>query len=273
MEFYLGKILSTLMAPSTLLVVWLALAGFLTTGRVRMVLAGIPVFILLFAGLGPVSDWMIKPLEMRFPTVDPAVLEKQPLGGIVILGGGLDPERSADHRSYELTEAADRIMLAASLAIRFPNLPIIVSGGSGDPVNQQDREADYIASILRQWGVKPGRIIVDNQSRRTAEHPGMIARALSVRIGKPIAKPGKTWAIITSAAHMPRAIGVFRKAGWSVIAVPTDYRTGTHWHPVLGEGLARGLLRTDMAAREWAGLVAYYLQGKTSALFPSAKGP
>jgi uncharacterized SAM-binding protein YcdF (DUF218 family) len=69
---------------------------------------------------------------------------------------------------------------------------------------------------------------------------------------------------------MPRAIGIFRRAGWEVIAYPTDFETrGTGrelWRPILPA--SRGLDLVDRMAREWLGLVAYGVVGRTDALFP-----
>jgi uncharacterized SAM-binding protein YcdF (DUF218 family) len=69
---------------------------------------------------------------------------------------------------------------------------------------------------------------------------------------------------------MPRAIGCFRRAGFEVEAYPVDWRTrGESDLFGLFGGLAAGLARTDAAMREWAGLLAYWLTGRTSALFPA----
>ncbi len=80
-------------------------------------------------------------------------------------------------------------------------------------------------------------------------------------------KPGERWLLVTSAYHMPRAVGAFRKVGFEVEAYPVDYRThGNLWIPF--DDAASGLRRTDTATREWVGLLVYWLTGKSSALFP-----
>ena len=88
-------------------------------------------------------------------------------------------------------------------------------------------------------------------------------------------KPGERWLLVTSGYHMPRAIGVFRKAGFSVEPYPVDWRTrgpedALRPFPTLGDGLRR----TDTAMREWVGLAIYWLTGRSSELFPgSIPGP
>ncbi|MBV8839099.1 MAG: YdcF family protein, partial [Alphaproteobacteria bacterium] len=82
-------------------------------------------------------------------------------------------------------------------------------------------------------------------------------------------KPTERWLLVTSAHHMPRAMGVFRAVGFPVEAFPVDYRTRgaidiARPFSTLGDGLRR----TDTAAREWVGLLAYRLSGRTTELFP-----
>jgi uncharacterized SAM-binding protein YcdF (DUF218 family) len=69
---------------------------------------------------------------------------------------------------------------------------------------------------------------------------------------------------------MPRAIGIFRKAGFPVEPYPVDWRT-TGMADALRPfaSVSEGLRRTDTAVREWAGLLAYWLFGMSSAFFPA----
>jgi uncharacterized SAM-binding protein YcdF (DUF218 family) len=83
-------------------------------------------------------------------------------------------------------------------------------------------------------------------------------------------KPNERWLLVTSAYHMPRAVGVFRKAEFPVEAYPVDWRTrGSQdlWRPF--DRASDGLRRTDVAVREWTGLLIYWLTGRSSALFPA----
>ncbi len=87
--------------------------------------------------------------------------------------------------------------------------------------------------------------------------------------------PDERWLLVTSAYHMPRSIGIFRQAGWPVIAYPVDYRTSGSvdlWS-TLGEliqpSVADRLVEFDVAVKTWVGLLAYWLMGRTSALLPA----
>ena len=68
---------------------------------------------------------------------------------------------------------------------------------------------------------------------------------------------------------MPRSMGIFRKAGFDVEAYPVDWRMGgsDDLFSFTNSG-ADGLRRTDIAMREWIGLVAYRLMGRTGEWLP-----
>ena len=84
-------------------------------------------------------------------------------------------------------------------------------------------------------------------------------------------KPGERWLLVTSAQHMPRAIGCFRKVGFPVEAYPVDWHTFPRWRFIIPASFSRGLKRTDDAVHEWLGLVVYWLTGRTSTLLPGPR--
>jgi len=74
---------------------------------------------------------------------------------------------------------------------------------------------------------------------------------------------------VTSAFHMPRSVGLFRRAGFTVVPVPVDFRTGgpqDAWRPFTLPG--DGMRRVEIVTREWIGLAAARLLGQTDALLP-----
>jgi len=93
----------------------------------------------------------------------------------------------------------------------------------------------------------------------------------NAEFSKAIAAPkdGERWLLVTSAYHMPRSVGLFRKAGFAIEPYPVDWRMGVradlqNFRILAGEGLAN----VDIGVREWIGLFAYRATGKTSELFP-----
>ncbi len=83
--------------------------------------------------------------------------------------------------------------------------------------------------------------------------------------------PDSHWLLVTSAWHMPRSVGAFRKAGWpGIIAFPTDYRQpDAKYGVVLRRPAIDNLVLLEVAAKEWFGMLGYWLGGRSSALFPA----
>ena len=123
-------------------------------------------------------------------------------------------------------------------------------------------EGDFIVGLLEKVGVSKDRVIVERESRATLENA-----AFAKQLVKP--KAGELWLLVTSAMHMPRAVGIFRKAGFAVDAYPVDYlTTGAKELWTLPRALMGGIGITDLAAHEWLGLLAYRFTGRISELFP-----
>jgi uncharacterized SAM-binding protein YcdF (DUF218 family) len=153
----------------------------------------------------------------------------------------------------------------ATPARRCPHARIVFSGGSSNLFQDSISEAPIAAELLQEFGVSRDRILLDTESRTTAENAIMSRKLLAP-------KPGERWLLVTSAFHMPRAIGAFRKAGFEVEAYPVDWRTrGWVDAKVPFDRLSSGLARTDVALHEWGGLVMYWLAGRSSELFPAPR--
>ena len=135
-----------------------------------------------------------------------------------MLGGAIDADLSADHGAVVFTRAADRVVEAAALARHYPKARIIFSGGSAN-LTDGPREADYAAAIFERLGVAKDRLIMERRSRNTMEN---------AEFSKELAAPknGERWLLVTSAFHMPRSIGIFRKVGFAVEPYPVDWRIG-----------------------------------------------
>ncbi|HVX98229.1 MAG TPA: YdcF family protein [Pseudorhodoplanes sp.] len=263
MFFALSKIAGFLGQPSNLLVLLLgaglvlSAAGRARAGRAAAVLAaaGLALF-----GLSPLGNWLIYPLEQRFPPFDPA---RGSPDGIIILGGSIAPDVSAAHRQPALNESAERLTVAATLARAYPAARIVFTGGNGDLWPSGRSEAEFALPLLQSFGIAPERILLESRSRATAENA-----AFTRDLVRP--KPGERWLLVTSAYHMPRAVGVFRKAGFSVEAYPVDWRVGDNpMQPF--QAVSEGLRRTDTAMREWIGLIGYRIGGRSDELLPGPR--
>jgi uncharacterized SAM-binding protein YcdF (DUF218 family) len=263
MFFTLSKILGFFATPSNLLIS-IGVAGLvlLCTRFTRLAswLIVTSLVLLALAGLSPLGNAMILPLEQRFAPWDSSHGAPD---GIVLLGGMITPEVSAARDTVALNEAAERITATAELARRYPHARIVMTGGSGALIFDEGIEAIFAVRQLEALGVAHDRITAEEQSRNTFENA-----VFSRRVANP--KPGERWLLVTSASHMPRAMGVFRAVGFDVEAYPVDWRTrGPADMTRPFASLSEGLQRTDTAAHEWVGLLAYWMTGKTSALFPA----
>jgi uncharacterized SAM-binding protein YcdF (DUF218 family) len=217
------------------------------------------VIVLAVVGWSPLGNAIILPLEERFPPWDAS---RGVPTGIICLGGALDTVVSPVRGEVAVNEAAERMTAMAELARRFPDARIVFSGGSGRLLYDGATESELAERLFVSFGIEKSRITLEDKSRDTAEN----AR-LTRDIVQP--KPNERWLLVTSAYHMPRAVALFREAGFSVEAFPVDYRTrgaADMLRPF--STLGDGLRRTDTAVREWAGLIVYWITGRTSELLP-----
>src|SRR6478752_1007663 len=260
--FILSKTLGALLLPTNLLIgigvvgAILMVTRFATLGR-RLVIAS--VLLLVVCGLSPLGTLLLYPLEQRFPPWDAA---RGAPDGIIVLGASIEADLSAAHGTPVVRSSPDRVIAAAALAHRYPNARIVFSGGSANLISNDAREADFAGAVFESLGIDKSRLIMERASRNTQENA-----EFSKALVKP--KEGERWVLVTSAFHMPRSVGLFRKAGFAVEPCPVDWRVGGRDDLMVPSSVAiEGLGRTDLAVREWMGLIAYRLTGKIDELLP-----
>jgi uncharacterized SAM-binding protein YcdF (DUF218 family) len=257
--------LLALLLPSTFLTsLSVAGAGLVAIGRRKTPLRRIGAIllgagVLGFAGalLLPIDQWLLRPLEDRFPPQIPAHVD-----GVVVLGGAISADISADRGMPSLNRDAERLVAFVMLARAHPSARLVFAGGSSVAVRGRLTEAEASRSLVEQLGMTPGRVLYDDRSRTTWENA---VNALA--LGQP--KPDETWVLVTSASHMPRAIGAFRAAGWvHIVPWPVTYRTTRAGWPAPLQPVANRLAGIDLAAHEWAGLLGYWVRGRIAQLLP-----
>ena len=261
MFFYAAKIVGFLLQPSAILLLsvigaFVALSG--GWSRLARWPAAIAAAIVM-AGISPLPNILTLPLEQRFTR---ATLDGPPVTGIIVLGGGEDAYVGQARQAHALTDAGERISEAVELARRLPNARVIFSGGSADLAGGGPTEAVAVVGMWTGMGIARERILAEDRSRDTFEN-AVFTREL-VR-----PQPGQRWLLITSATHMPRAMGIFRKAGFAVEPWPVDYRTSGwadayRWFYVPADGLRR----LDLVTREYVGLLAYRITGRSDEVWP-----
>lgn len=261
MFFYLSKIFWFFIQPLNLSI-FLAFAGLLAMflGRRLAVGAVSAAFLVLaLSAWTPLGALMLNPLEERFqrPTSLPEKVD-----GIVVLGGGFEGAINLVRGGYELNSGGDRFVETAVLARRFPNAKVLVSGGTGAILLEGEGDAATAPRLLVALGVAPERLIRENKSRNTAENA-----LFSKELVDP--QPGETWLLVTSAFHMPRSVGLFRKVDFAVVPWPVDYRTsGREGISLFADNELDALQNTTVGVREWIGLLAYWLSGRIDTVLP-----
>jgi uncharacterized SAM-binding protein YcdF (DUF218 family) len=144
------------------------------------------------------------------------------IAGFIALGGG-----------------EERILEAARLARAHPGAKLVITG-----------QGDGAVLLGRQSGLPAEQVVIEPAARNTFENAQFTARLLGPNASA-------HWVLVTSASHMPRAIGCFRKAAihiepWPIADVSNGWRD-----------------KLSSTTHEWLGMLAYWLVVRTDALFPS----
>jgi uncharacterized SAM-binding protein YcdF (DUF218 family) len=260
--FVASKTIWAVAAPSTFLLL-LTAAGILLLAigwrRAGLLMAGGGIALVLLAGIFPVGAEIARVIENRFP----ACTEPDHVDGVIVLGGAVDPVTMRDRRQLALNDAAERMIAMADIARRHPDWRVVFTGGSGTLVGDRFGEADSVAPYLGTLGIPEGRILLEGRSRNTRENALFTAEILKPR-------PGQTFMLVTSALHLPRSVGLFRKAGFEVLPCPVDYTTTPVRTDFLPSGrLVENLRQLDAAFRELMGLAAAWAIGQSDDLFPA----
>jgi uncharacterized SAM-binding protein YcdF (DUF218 family) len=235
MFFVLSKVLAFLAVPSNIIL-------------------GIGVL-----GMLPIGRGLIALLEDRFP---PGKEAGPSITGFIVLGGPIDSRMSVLRGMISVGGDVERLIEGAALAQRHPAARLVFTGGNPSLLHDDPPESFFAAQLFEQLGVPASRLTLEDKSRNTEENAVFTKRLVDP-------KPGERWLLVTSAMHMPRSVGVFRKAGFPVEPYPVAWQTlpGANLLSVPRD-LLNGLGSLDAVSHELVGLVVYWLTGRSSELFP-----
>lgn len=257
MTFILSKILWMFAAPGNFLVLLLLVAAFLALAKregwqnAGRRLCFDVAFLMFFIAIFPVGEWMLRPLENRFPPAHPDHVD-----GIIVIGAGENPALSEARDQPIVHQSAADYLVFAELAKQYPEAKLVYAGGSSLllPSDSKLGDADVAKQALTAYGIDVNKMIFENKSRNT--HENAVEAAALVH-----PTPQQKWLLVTDAFHMPRSIGCFRKAGWNIAAAPANYRTAGRLTTELHFDFAGHLGMITIAAHEYYGLVSYWLLG------------
>ncbi len=262
MFFVISKVFWALVQPLSATLLLAVLGGILIAfgkRRLGLVAGALGVLVLGLTGFTTLGALMIGPLEDRFerPAQLPATVS-----AIVMLGGASSGTVSAARGTTELTVAGDRFVETLRLAQLYPQAKVVVTGGVGSIESEGETEAATAERFFTGLGIAPERLVLEDQARNTAENADFTVALLGELDGPAI--------MVTSAFHMPRSMGLFRKAGLEMLPWPTDYRsTGEENVGFDIRNPVDNLTTATTAIKEWIGLLVYHWTGKIDELVPA----
>lgn len=262
MFYVLSKIFWLFIQPlnlAALFVLVALIAMAIAWRRTAVAAATLALLVLVVPAWTTLGALMLKPLENHFARPDPVPTD---IAGVIVLGGGFEGGVNLVRGGYELNGSGDRFVETAILARRYPQARIVVTGGNGSLMLEGEGDADTAPRLLEALGVSRDRLVLENRSRNTYENA-----VFSREMVQP--QPGETWLLVTSAFHMPRSIGLFRKAGFDVAPWPADYRAaGNETLGITADNTSDSMQNFTIALREWIGLIAYRATGRIDEILP-----
>jgi uncharacterized SAM-binding protein YcdF (DUF218 family) len=254
--FFAAKVLALLTQPLAWVIALLALSLLIMARKPKAartcVVASLAVIVLI--GWQSAPDYFLRSLESHYPEFSPQA-DLSGFVGVVVLGGGTEAGHVAQSHVQPLfTDAGERLTAPVILLRHNPHLHIVYSGGEGTLLGSGPSEAERARIFFDSMGLTEKQVQYESASRNTYENAVFSARLPGI-------DPTQPWLLLTSASHMPRAMGTFTKAGWRVTAYPVDFRTGVTT-PWMDYSLREGVQKWQMLLHEWLGIVSYRVTGR-----------
>jgi uncharacterized SAM-binding protein YcdF (DUF218 family) len=253
--FLFKKIVTPLFMPLPLVIgTMLAGLGFLWFAR-RKQTAGILLaagwLLLTLLSFRALPDWLLGTLEHRYAPLRQTAVDKQ-VSWVVVLGGGI----TSDPVLPPLTQLSDasRARLIEGIRIHrmLPQSTLVLSGGS---VFDPKPEAEVMHAVALSLGVDPRHLLMENRSRDTKDQAAAVGRIVG----------GAPFYLVTTAAHMPRAMALFRKQNLAPLPAPTDFRVKSDQALSPGDFFPDpgNLEKAGFAVHEYLGLLWAAWRGQT----------
>ncbi len=274
---YLSKVLPQFVLPVGLTAILLFLTLFLIKKKPKTAfwLVLISLLVVSTAGNAYFSAFLTRSLEWRYmpPTGEVKA------DAIVLLGGGTEAP-DTPRQMVEINSAGDRVLYAAQLYKAGAAPLIILSGGNMSYSQERSTTpAQEMQAMLVGLGVPQEALVLQSQSQNTAEDAFFTSAILTE-------KQIRTVILVTSAAHMERALMMFASPEISIIPAPTDYNVTQRswenlmrwdWKTILTHVMPDGgnIARTNLILHEYLGIFFYrvkFLWDSTNLQLPSLKG-
>jgi uncharacterized SAM-binding protein YcdF (DUF218 family) len=175
----------------------------------------------------------------------------------IVLTGATQSLVEPNDRVY-FHRGADRVTHTIQLYRLGLIKKILISGGSGLLLFEEEPEANKFKKVMVMSGVPEHDIILENRTRNTGESSVAVKKMIDSLQYKP-----EDCLLVTSAFHMRRSLACYRKVGLDIQPFSTDFYgqrrpffIGTLFLPTI-----QGFIIWEKLFKEWSGLVAYKLAG------------
>jgi uncharacterized SAM-binding protein YcdF (DUF218 family) len=214
--------------------------------RAARILALASAALVYLSSLTPVANLLLGPLERRYP---PLMASGVPVGAgcVVVLGSGYYPQPNLPITAQLDGEGMARIVEGVRLSRQY-HLPLLVSGGGSESTGAP---AEGYARLARDLGIEDAALTVSAAGTNTRDEAALIAHRLGDR----------PFLLVTSAAHMPRAMAELQRAGAKPVAAPTAQHLTPRTPFTLRRFLpnSAALVKVELALHEYLGLAAMRL--------------
>jgi uncharacterized SAM-binding protein YcdF (DUF218 family) len=212
MFFIFSKLLEFFIYP----LIWISaflIAALITKNKKlsrRFLISG-TVLLLVFS-----NPFLINQFARRWD-IAPVPLKQQKYSCVIVLGGFSGENASG---SGYFNGSADRFIQGLKLVTTGKASHILISSGNGSLIADSFEEADWVKTQLQQLNIPDSSILIEDRSRNTIENAAFSNRMLKAKHMQP------PYLLVTSAFHMRRSLGIFKKSGIDVVPYPCNYLAG-----------------------------------------------
>ncbi len=256
MSHYASKLLSFAWEPLAWLAFFVALSTLLLLlKRERARVWGVRLLVASLLSFGVLSwnglpEHLIANMEQQAQ----APSDLSTYHGMIVLGGAIASPRIRANALPPLACSGERIIEPIALMNQYPHLKLLFTGGDARLTSDPAPESDDARQYFERFGVDMSRVAFESNSRNTYENA---VRSRDV----PGIDPAKSWLLVTSAWHMPRALASFQHAGWNVTPYPVDYYAAADVS-LDKFSLSEGVNSWRLLLREKLGMLVYWALGR-----------
>lgn len=267
--FAILKLIKPFLLPPTAIFIGLLAVFYLLVAKkwkwARIILVVVLIGYYLLS-TDPVAYLLVRSLErmvLRIVSVEaaPGDAGKSEPEVIVILAGGVG-RKGRNRPRHELQGPSWRRLWHGIEIYREcgGRVPILYSGGSGNPFDQASIEAELAREYALSMGVPASDFWIEAGSRNTYENVREMKRILDQSF------PGQSThqvILVTSSSHMLRSVLVMLKAGLDPIPSPADFPiVALPLDPLSFLPSAKALMVSSTCLHEWIGIISYRLMGR-----------